>query len=528
MLTPFAKIALVVIVVGVFIGGLYWLGKNPETAEKLAPGLGKTAQQATSGTTKAPSREAADNVIVVATNTWGGQAGIAYMNNGQKDASTDSRFYQQFGQLVQINVMDDFNASREALKAGAIDVLCFATCGEYSIESGSLIGDGIKIYAHYDKSFGGDALVVRDGINSIRDLIGKKIALAVGTPSHGLFLNLIKISGLTTEQFDIQEAKDGLDAADYFRKEQVDAAFVWSPDDVKLPHDVAGAKVLMSTKSAPDIIWDVVLVKESNVRAKRTAVKNFIGGLLAGNTAINTNSAARSEAVNAMVAIYGLPADDWSNLTIAKFMTLGDNLNFFGLNSSYTGVTGEELYSRMGESYKVLKMKSGEPLVSGNIPSWREVADNSIISELQNDSRLSNSRQAVDAPKKYTAPTTAELQAPALTTNLLPVEFATGSAELSFDAKKLIRQNFASLARGFNNYIRVEGNTDNVGSHDMNVNLSLRRAQSAKTYLVSFLKCDPNRVVITGNGPDKPVADNGTDEGRQRNRRTEFELLGSK
>jgi NitT/TauT family transport system substrate-binding protein len=522
MLTPISKLLIGLVVVAIIGGGLWFLGRNPDVAEKIAPGMNAGANKSS---TPAPKRTASQDVIVVATNTWGGQAGIAYMNNGQKDASTNSRFYTEFGQLVQIEVMDKFDESRAALKTGAVDILCFATCGEFSIEANTLEADGIKVYAHYDKSFGGDALVVREGINSVSDLRGKKIALAPGSPSHGLFLNLIKISGFTQDQFDIVEAADGIEAADFFRKEQCDAAFVWSPDDVKLPRDVAGAKVLMSTKSAPDIIWDVVLVREEVVHSKHEAVKNFIGGLLFGNTAINTNSTARSEAVTAMVNVYGLPAEDWSNLLIAKFMTLGDNLNFFGLNTSYTGVTGEELYTRMGESYKSLKLNNGQPLVSGKIPSWREVSDNSIISELKNNPKLSNSRQAVDAVKKYTVATQAEYTAPAVTTNLLPVEFATGSSELSTDAKKLIRQNFAALARGFNNRIRVEGNTDNVGSASMNKDLSVRRAQSAKAYLVSYLKCDPDRILIVGNGPDKPVADNSTDDGRQKNRRTEFELI---
>ena len=523
MLTPLSKILLGLVIVGVIGGGLVWLSRNPEVANKVAPGL---AQKANETKATAKQRTAEENVIVVATNTCGGQGGIAYMNNGSKDASTSSRFYTEFGQLVQIEVMDKFDESRAALKSGAIDILCFATCGEFSIEAGALAADEIKIYAQYDKSFGGDALVVREGINSVSDLRGKKIALAPGSPSHGLFLNLIKISGYTQGEFDIIEAADGLEAADFFRKEQVDAAFVWSPDDAKLPRDVAGAKVLLSTKSAPDIIWDVVLVKADVASEKRAAIKNFIAGLLYGNTAINTNANVRAEAVEAMVAIYGLPAEDWSNLTIAKFMTLGDNLNFFGLNASYTGVTGEELYTRMGESYKDLKLNSGQPLVSGDIPSWREVSDNSIVLELKNHPKLSNSRQSVDLPKKYTVATAAEIVAPAVTTNLLPVEFATGSAELSSEAKKLIRQNFASLARGFSNRIRVEGNTDDVGGFDMNKQLSLRRAQSAKNYLVTFLKCDQNRIVVIGNGPANPVADNHTGEGRQRNRRTEFELIG--
>lgn len=36
-----------------------------------------------------------------------------------------------------------------------------------------------------------------------------------------------------------------------------------------------------------------------------------------------------------------------------------------------------------------------------------------------------------------------------------------------------------------------------------------------------------NHFIILGNGPDSPVADNGTEEGRSQNRRTDFELLNN-
>jgi len=74
--------------------------------------------------------------------------------------------------------------------------------------------------------------------------------------------------------------------------------------------------------------------------------------------------------------------------------------------------------------------------------------------------------------------------------------------------------------------VRIEGNTDNVGSADMNRTLSFKRAKSVADYLVKTYNFDPNRFVIVGNGPDKPVATNNTEEGKAANRRTEFQLLG--
>jgi len=74
--------------------------------------------------------------------------------------------------------------------------------------------------------------------------------------------------------------------------------------------------------------------------------------------------------------------------------------------------------------------------------------------------------------------------------------------------------------------VRIEGNTDNIGSVAMNRDLSYKRAKSVADYLVKTYNFDKNRFIIVGNGPDKPVADNNTEEGRAANRRTEFQLLG--
>lgn len=73
--------------------------------------------------------------------------------------------------------------------------------------------------------------------------------------------------------------------------------------------------------------------------------------------------------------------------------------------------------------------------------------------------------------------------------------------------------------------IEVEGHTDSVGSDDYNQDLSERRAQSVRSYLVG--QGIPNRSIIAeGFGEARPVATNSTAEGRQQNRRVELVVSG--
>jgi NitT/TauT family transport system substrate-binding protein len=81
------------------------------------------------------------------------------------------------------------------------------------------------------------------------------------------------------------------------------------------------------------------------------------------------------------------------------------------------------------------------------------------------------------------------------------------------------------LAEFGNAYVRVEGNTDNVGSRTANVALSKKRAAALVDYLVTQHGLDRARFVAVGNGPDKPVGDNSTEAGREINRRTEFAII---
>ena len=78
-----------------------------------------------------------------------------------------------------------------------------------------------------------------------------------------------------------------------------------------------------------------------------------------------------------------------------------------------------------------------------------------------------------------------------------------------------------------NTKVRVEigGHTDNVGSHDINIQLSQRRAVAVKNYLTSK-GIESKRITAVGYGETKPIVSNDDEEGgRAINRRVEFKVL---
>lgn len=84
-----------------------------------------------------------------------------------------------------------------------------------------------------------------------------------------------------------------------------------------------------------------------------------------------------------------------------------------------------------------------------------------------------------------------------------------------------------SLANTLKQYadtrIQVAGHTDNVGSDASNMQLSQQRANSVRSYLAS-VGVAAQRMQAIGYGESRPVADNGTDYGRSKNRRVEITL----
>ena len=104
------------------------------------------------------------------------------------------------------------------------------------------------------------------------------------------------------------------------------------------------------------------------------------------------------------------------------------------------------------------------------------------------------------------------------------IEFETGKTDIRSISEPVLEGAANVLKQYPTLRVTIVGHTDNTGSHDKNVELSQKRADSVKAFLVK--KGVPwDRIETRGEGPDSPIASNATRAGRQSNRRIEFQII---
>ncbi len=111
--------------------------------------------------------------------------------------------------------------------------------------------------------------------------------------------------------------------------------------------------------------------------------------------------------------------------------------------------------------------------------------------------------------------------------NLIELEhvtFETGSDQLTADSKYQLNDAIDFLKNNPEVSAMLLGHTDNTGEETVNMQLSRDRALAVKNY-ISAAGVDNSRLDSRGYGAQRPVVTNVTEDGRQRNRRTEFYIV---
>jgi len=101
------------------------------------------------------------------------------------------------------------------------------------------------------------------------------------------------------------------------------------------------------------------------------------------------------------------------------------------------------------------------------------------------------------------------------------VNFETNSAELTSSSSEVLDRVAQSLKDWPDVKVEIGGYTDSVGSEGHNLSLSRARAESVRDYIMKR-GIDSSRLVAKGYGESNPIADNGSAEGRAKNRRVEL------
>ena len=104
------------------------------------------------------------------------------------------------------------------------------------------------------------------------------------------------------------------------------------------------------------------------------------------------------------------------------------------------------------------------------------------------------------------------------------IYYNTNSADLKQESFIVLEAFAEYLNENPNIKIEIQGHTDNVGAAKANEALSANRAYTVKAYLEEK-GVDGKRITAKGYGPNKPIAENSTEEGKAKNRRTEFLII---
>ena len=284
----------------------------------------------------------------------------------------------------------------------------------------------------------------------------------------------------------------------------VDATGVWeidAPDAVATV--VTGSPIVVSWSG------DTVTVSGTISTAEQlTFLETSLGELVVGDS-----TATRFDVVDlaGVEVVEGLdPEDDWIGTVVALIGTLAASLD----EGSVTVNPAGDVVTTAGKAETRQLKRDLSDATEGLVVAL--AADGFDVTD------------GVLGPPKPPAPTKAEVEELERTLAELiegkVVEFEFASDQLTPVGTAMLDELLVPLVEFAAVPVEIAGHADAQGSPDRNLELSRRRAQAVLDYFVSQGE-DPERFVAVGYGDTRPIADNSTEEGRQKNRRIEFMAL---
>ena len=177
---------------------------------------------------------------------------------------------------AQMQWFDGYLDSINALNAGQLDCNSQTLNDTISSMAG---GADLQVVLQNDYSTGNDQIIVAEGIGSIADLKGKKVAAEEGTVDHYLLLKVLKDNGLKASDITFVPLETGAAAA-AFAAGQVDAAAVYAPFTTQALKRT-GSKVLTSSREHPGAISDLLVCRREFVEQNPEAIQKVVNAWFA-------------------------------------------------------------------------------------------------------------------------------------------------------------------------------------------------------------------------------------------------------
>lgn len=468
-------------------------------------------------------------------NVWIGWLPIIAANHGTKP-NKESIFYKKHGFQVEMVLIDDPVTARDAFASGNVHSL-WGTVDMMVLFAPELMRDSRtapRIIQQIDWSSGGDGIVVREGIKTVRDLKGKTIVCAQNSPSEFFVTTLLLSAGLNTGDVTMRYTTTAFEAAAAFVADRkIDAVVSWAPDIYNIPERLPKTRILSTTAEANKVIADVYGFRADFYRDHPDIVKGFVAGVFEGMdfAAQNTEQVAQW-----MADAYGMKPEDIKGMMGDAHKTnFAENVQFFLNQNNPTN------FERTWKNASIVYRELGR--IDAPV-DFDRVMDFSIIKDLQEKGTFAHQKD--ESITSFTPQSYEKVNAEApILTQTIRINFFPNSANLFEPARddvgtiikgklydpgvEATLERVARLAGQFEKcVIVVEGHTDNSmkgrAPYEAVKQLSTDRAKSVKQALIDKFKFDPNKFVIEGRAWDVP-ADPADPHNQPLNRRVEIKVI---
>jgi NitT/TauT family transport system substrate-binding protein len=504
-------------------------------AEKLPPVKGTSAYKPLENET-----------VRFALNVWAGWAPIIYANDGFKPG----KVWQAPGGKpfkLELVLIDNPVTMRDAYAAGEVHI------GWGTLDMVPLFLEGLvdrtgapkdsrvmpRIFQQVDFSNGGDGIVVRESIKTVKDLAGKKLVLAQNSPSQFFALNMLVAGGLQPGDVDMVYTDDAFQAAAAFNAQKDLAGCVsWAPDIYNL-EKAKGNRMLVTTQTANRLIADIWFARADFAKDHPDKVEALVRGIFDAMAELKTEG-AKAKVAELMAAGYNIPATDTlAMLGDAHSTNWAENYQFF-INRN-NPANFERIWKQAYYLYRRIGAISNPPV------PFDQVMDFSVIQKLGAEKKYAETKDEYTKalPPKTLSQIRAENEE--ILTNTVVIHFFPNSWDLR---KKIVRRidgkdveepydpsidlvldEVGVLAKQFgNSRIVIEGHTDSSMKGQvpptMVKELSRQRAGSVKEALVGKYEFDENRFAVDGIGWERP-ADPDQPDNHALNRRVEIKVYSA-
>jgi NitT/TauT family transport system substrate-binding protein len=324
------------------------------------------------------AKAAETNAVRVRVNIWVGCVG-GLVANGGLDTAPGSIYAKQ-GLNVSFKIIDDWTDGAAALATGNVDVM-LTTADVWAKDYAQFKARGFGAHAFLlvDWSRGADGIIAAQGINTLKDLVGKKVAFAPYTPSHFLLYTGLKESGLSAQQRSEIfsqgiHTKDGIEPATLFAQRKVDAAVAWDPDMSDAVAKRPGSRKIYDTHNVKNLIADILVVSDRFAAHNPQTIIKFADGWLEGVKFIS-DQPARSYTLIGSIKDFNIPSD------LARTMLGGVKLADISEDGAFFGSPGAPSdYARIFKSAQEMYREEG--VLKGALSNPEESVNRNLVTSI--------------------------------------------------------------------------------------------------------------------------------------------------